>query len=357
MPDTAAPEPADTASLASAWKAAKSATPKARARDIADRLGVSEGALAEARIGDGVARLALGETRPLDLLEGMRGIGPVMTLTRNEACVHEVTGEMGEVAGHGMMGQVVGAIDLRLFLRHWHAAYSMSEETRSGLRQSVQVFDKAGESVIKIYATAETDMPAWQALAETHWDTGTSPTSFTPAEAPAADPPDDQIDTEALRNAWRALEHSHDFHKVLREMGLGRSQALRLAGPDLARQVPASAVETLLRGAAAGEIPIMCFVGNPGCIQIYSGQIERIEPMGPWLNILDPSFNLHLRADRVAEAWAVIKPTKLRGQITSLELYDAEKTLICQFFGARPPGEGERLEWRSLVENLPGRHP
>ena len=354
MPDTA-PDTSEMPNLARAWHEAKAVNPKARARDIADQLGVPEGALAEARSGNGVTRLSVKEDQCLKLIEGMRGIGPVMTLTRNHACVHETTGEMGEVASHGMMGQVVGAIDLRLFLRHWHVAYAVTEETRSGLRHSVQVFDLTGQAVIKIYATDQTDMTAWDALIEAHWDASSALTTFSPPVAPLDDPPDDEIDATALRSQWCALEHSHDFHKMLREIGVGREQALRLAGPELARRVEDSAVETMLRSVAEQEIPIMCFVGNPGCLQIFSGPVHKIEPMGPWLNVLDPGFNLHLRTDRVANAWAVLKPTQLRGQITSLELYDAESTLIAQFFGARPPGEGERSDWRAVIEALPGR--
>jgi len=51
----------------------------------------------------------------------------------------------------------------------------------------------------------------------------------------------------------------------------------------------------------------------------------------------------------------VTKPTRLRGPITSLELFDVDGVLACQFFGARPPGERERADWRSLLEGLPGK--
>jgi putative hemin transport protein len=110
----------------------------------------------------------------------------------------------------------------------------------------------------------------------------------------------------------------------------------------------------VLEGAAAEGVPVMCFVGNRGCLQIFSGPVERIEPRGPWLNVLDPGFNLHLRTDLVASAWRVVKPTRLRGPITSLELFDAAGGMVCQLFGARPPGEGERPAWRALVHRAAG---
>ena len=98
----------------------------------------------------------------------------------------------------------------------------------------------------------------------------------------------------------------------------------------------------------------MVFVGNPGCLQIHSGPVHRVEPVGPWLNVLDPTFNLHLREDRVAAAWVVRKPSA-NGDIHSLELYDASGELAAQFFGHRPPRGEERADWRALVTGLPDR--
>jgi putative hemin transport protein len=96
----------------------------------------------------------------------------------------------------------------------------------------------------------------------------------------------------------------------------------------------------------------MCFVGNRGCIQIHSGPIHRVEPMGPWLNILDPGFNLHLRQDRVASAWAVWKPQS-DSAVHSLELFDSDGELIAQIFGERKPGLPERADWQALIASVP----
>jgi putative hemin transport protein len=96
----------------------------------------------------------------------------------------------------------------------------------------------------------------------------------------------------------------------------------------------------------------MCFVGNRGCIQIHSGPVKSIKPMGPWINVLDETFHLHLRTDHIQEVWAVRKPTK-DGHVTSLEAYNAEGEMIIQFFGKRKEGSDERAEWREIMENLP----
>jgi len=96
----------------------------------------------------------------------------------------------------------------------------------------------------------------------------------------------------------------------------------------------------------------MCFVANDGIVQIHSGPIFNVQAMGPWINIMDPTFHLHLRQDHIAETWAVRKPTK-DGHVTSLEAYNMQGEMIIQFFGKRKEGSDERAEWREIMENLP----
>jgi putative hemin transport protein len=74
--------------------------------------------------------------------------------------------------------------------------------------------------------------------------------------------------------------------------------------------------------------------------------------MDQWLNVLDPDFNMHLRADHIDTLWVVKKPTE-DGVVTSLEAFDSKKNMIAQFFGLRKPGIPELKDWAALVETLP----
>jgi putative hemin transport protein len=78
----------------------------------------------------------------------------------------------------------------------------------------------------------------------------------------------------------------------------------------------------------------MIFVGNRGCLQVFSGAVDRVERLGPWLNVLDPGFNLHLREDRIVSSWVVAKPTSA-GIVRSLELYDDGGDTIALVFRKR----------------------
>jgi putative hemin transport protein len=325
-----------------------------RMRDAAAALDVPEAALLEARRATGAAE----RLRRAEVAEGFGTIlarlpeaGEVMALTRNEACVHEKHGRFAAPDFQGAMGQVVGDIDLRLFLRHWAFGYALSEETRSGPRRNLQFFDASGTAIHKVYATAATDRAAFERVAADFADPETPPARFAPPPEPAPDRPDAEVDAAGLVAAWEQLQHTHEFFQLLRRFGATRGQAMRLA-PSLARPVAPEAARSVLTRVAAEALPIMVFVGNVGCVQIHSGPVRRIEVMGPWLNVLDPAFNLHLREDRIAGAYVVRKPS-VNGEIHALELYDAGGDCFCQVFGQRHAGGTERPDWRALVTGLP----
>ena len=163
------------------------ATP--RMRDAAAALGVPEAALVEARraTGGGAAAAAA------EVAEGFGAVlarlpeaGEVMALTRNEACVHEVHGRFNAPEFQGAMGQVVGEIDLRLFTRSWAWGYLLDEETKAGLRKSLQFFDGTGTAIHKIYAMGKTDMAAFDGIVADFADPEAAPARFEPVKPPAA---------------------------------------------------------------------------------------------------------------------------------------------------------------------------
>ena len=119
------------------------------------------------------------------------------------------------------------------------------------------------------------------------------------------------------------------------------------------RALAPAAVDQMLHDVAASALEIMVFTGNRGCIQIHSGPINTLKAMGPWQNVMDPRFNLHLRLDHIAEVWAVDKPTQ-RGPAVSIEAFNATGGLIFQVFGVGKEGRDCRPAWGKLVAGLEG---
>jgi putative hemin transport protein len=325
-----------------------------RAVDAAQRLGISEAELVE-------AKQVSGATRPLRrdaewgfaaLLEGLVGLGELMCLTRNEHAVHERYGEFDNVNIGKVMGLVLNReIDLRIFMNRWAFGFLIEEELSSGLRVSLQFFDKSGVAVHKIFPTKNTDRAGFDALVEQWIDTNADKIQTVAADAFDADRPDDDIDQTAMRADWEKMTDVHEFFGMLKKHKVGRLQSLRLVGDDMAWQVPTEAVTWALERSAEAKLPIMVFVGNNGCIQIHTGEIENIKTMGPWINVMDEKFHLHLRQDKVAQAWVVRKPSK-DGFVTSLEAFDENGQSFFLMFGERTEGEAERDKWRILLDGL-----
>jgi putative hemin transport protein len=284
-------------------------------------------------------------------------LGRVMALTRNEHCVHERKGSYESLSFEAHVGLALGAdIDLRIFPKAWAHALAVTEMTQAGPRRSLQFFDAHGAALHKIYAIAETDMAAFDALVARFRAGDQSPGATVAPAAKAAAKASAAIETARLQaprlqEAWDALQDTHDFVPMLRRLDLARLDALRLAGEARAAMLDLDAGRRLLTAAAAAALPIMVFVGNHGMIQIHTGPVVRIVPTGPWINVLDPDFNLHLRETAVTEAWLVRKPTR-DGVVTSVELFDAGGELIVTFFGKRKPGAPEDSAWRALAESL-----
>lgn len=331
-----------------------------RARDAAQAIGLSEGAAVAAHTGVHERPLRAVPLRPdwLALLQALEPCGPLMGLTRNNSTVHEKTGVYQKLSVNGHVGLALGGdIDLRLFFSHWHAGFAVSEAAEGradAMQTSLQFYDRDGTAVHKIYPRSRTDLIAW----EQHTNTWIDPAREVVFEAPGSRAEPDTsvaVDAAAFLSDWAAMTDTHQFFGLLRRHGLDRLRAFELAQDRFTRRVATHAVQQMLQGAALDGTAIMVFVGSPGCIQIHTGPVQRVEPMDMrgmrWLNVLDPGFNLHLREDLIDSAWVVEKPGD-HGTVTSLEVFDAAGQLMAMFFGARKPGQPELQGWRDLLAPL-----
>jgi putative hemin transport protein len=216
---------------------------------------------------------------------------------------------------------------------------------------SLQFFDVHGQAVHKVHARPGTDLNALEQLVQQHARPEARPV-FKPGVQPQAlDRPDAEIDVLSLGDEWSQMHDTHEFTALLKRHGVGRLQSLRLMEGIHARRTPVNAVKSLLNQAAQTGLPVMVFAGNAGCLQIHTGPVHHIVQQGPWLNVMDDGFNLHLRQDAIAQSWLVSKPTD-DGSVTSIELFDASGMLIAMFFGERKPGRPELAAWRQLAFSL-----
>jgi len=325
-----------------------------RHKDAAEAMGLSEGEAIAAHAGthDGAIQAVPLRGPWLELLQALELCGPVLALTRNASTVHEKTGVYQKLSGSGHVALALGDdIDLRLFFSQWHAGLAVTE----GASMSLQFFNAHGVAVHKVFARDATDRDAFQSVIYAHADIAQAVT-FTPADPKPAPRADNAIDAAALAAAWGAMQDTHEFFGLLNKFEVERQQSFRLTQGAFTQRADRSAIRDLLNEAAFDGTPIMVFVGSPGCIQIHTGAVVRVEPMEmrgmQWLNVLDPGFNLHMREDLIDAVWIVEKPTS-DGVVTSVEAFDREGGLMAMFFGARKPGVPEREAWREIVRKLP----
>lgn len=341
----------DTALDPAGIRAMRDDFPKLRDRDLADKIGTSEAELVAAHCGHDAIRIT---AHPDALMPAAETLGEVMALTRNVSCVHEKIGLYANYHSGPHASMVLApAIDLRIFPSHWQHAFLVERDAEAGTRRSLQVFDAAGDAVHKIHLRDGSDLNAWEVLKRELAQDDQSDTLKVSERAPTEAPKGDPARRDVLVKEWQRLTDTHQFLRLTAKLKMNRLGAYRIAREPFARLLAPAAVDDMLHAVRDAGIEVMVFTGNRGCIQIHSGPIGTLTPMGPWQNVMDPDFNLHLRLDRVAEVWAVEKPTQ-RGPAVSVEAFDAEGGLIFQVFGVGKEGRDSRPRWNQLVAGLEG---
>ena len=321
-----------------------------RDREFVKSIGISEAELVEAFIPTGKAQ-RLKIDVPL-LLKNAHKLGEVMALTRNEYAVSEKKGHFQNVFPGSDVSMTLGQIDLRIFQNNWKFAFVRTMPVRDRIVDSLQFFDAYGEAVFKLYPEPTTNLDEWNKLVALLKVDATKEKLRVLRATPYDNSPIHNADIEEFRNRWRQMTDVHQLHDILKELKIGRHDAVKLVGSEFANEVRGDSVEILLQSAAEREVPIMCFVGNKGCIQIFTGKIEKLKKIDGWFNILDEKFHLHLLTSGISRIWNVRKPTS-DGYVSSLEVFDQNGEMIIQFFGKRSAGEQEREDWRSLLSELP----
>ncbi|GAA5093784.1 hemin-degrading factor [Bartonella acomydis] len=321
-----------------------------RNRDFAVSLGISEAELIAAYCTIGKAKRLKADVAVF--LENAPQLGTVMALTRNESAVHEVTGCFEKIFQSSHIPITLGEIDLRIFSKQWKFAFEYDVIVLGKPTKSLQFFDQYGVAILKIYSKDTTNMEKWNGLVEKllHEDQSSILDVLPPSTQNQHNSM--EFDVEQFRNRWRNMTDVHQLHEIISEFKINRHDAVKHAGSEFANEVTVESVEMMLKKVAKQEIPIMCFVGNRGCIQIFSGQVKNIKQVGPWLNVLDPKFDLHLLISGIDRVWYVRKPTS-DGYVSSLEIFDKNGEMIVQFFGVRKEGQKEREDWCSLLKSLP----
>lgn len=333
-------------------KALKEREPNLRIREQADHLKISEVERLGLELGDRIEVL-VGDYKAL--LKRIPEIGQVIVITRNEYCVHELTGTYNSIQfkeGHEMGIVANEKIDLRFLMKEWE--YALAVSMTKGIVElfSFQFFDKYGTAVHKIFTRKGSNIDAYKAIKQDFLAEYQVPMLIYKGEKPSGKGLNEKpAGLTAFHKAWKSLKHTHDFYGFLKRFKVSRLTALENAPIGYAIKVGYNKIEQLLTRVVKEGIRIMTLVESPGCVQIKSGRIHNLKYVEKWFNILDPGFSLHLDTSGVNQVWVVRKHTDY-GIITSLEVYDASGELILTFYGERNSGGTELPEWRNAIDSI-----
>ncbi|MEY4922908.1 MAG: hemin transport protein hemS [Pseudomonadota bacterium] len=318
------------------------------ARDLAILMGISEAELIHSRVGHDAKRL---HADIRNLLAALEAVDEVNAITGNMYAVHKQMGRYENQHLNDHAGLILNprALDLRLFLNQWASVFTLSEETCHGVQHSIQFFDHQGDALHKVYVTEQTNILAWEALLAKFISTENP--ELQPEPQGTVEVTEPTVDDVTVDTEWRAMTDVHQFFQLLKRNNLTRQQAFRAVGDDLAYQVNNTSLTQLLTIAQQDQNEIMIFVGNRGCVQIFTGVIEKITSHQDWIDVFNKRFTLNLIETAIAESWITRKPTK-DGFVTSLELFAADGTQLAQIYGQRTEGQPEQNQWREQIARL-----
>lgn len=328
------------------WQEYRLNNPSMRIRTAAQELEVSEAELVQTGVDGACTRLGPIST---DMISALSALGKVMALTRSDALVHEVHGVFGEAKSRGntVMFFRPGQ-DTRYFLEFWAFAFAID----AGKRSSLQFFDWHGTAVHKIFLQDHSNHHAYDALVSQY----RAQDQLTPinTQGPNFTNPSISLlsDPEALRASWRQIQDVHEASRILRNYRHPKAMAYQDLGPEYARLLNPGSVEKVLTLVAEQHLPIMIFGMNQGAVQSYAGFITNLVTYGPWFNILDSDFNIHLMQNAIGQVWHLSKPSQ-DGPINTISVLDHQHEEIMVITDRRLRGERESGIWHSLISSLP----
>lgn len=338
------------------YKQLKQQFPDKHARDLAAQLNITEAELLYSRVGhDNVKRLS---GHLPELLHALSTIGQAKAITRNDYVVSIQTGlyDNPRFSDHAGLFLNPEKLDLRMFFAQWDSIFTLTEQVGNEIRHSIQFFDKNGDAIHKVYSSEHTDMKVWQDII-THYTSIDNPplqldTVLSFSNSEISDETKQQIEQQ-----WRDMSDVHQFFTLLKTHNLSRQQVFRIVSNELAWQVPTNSLSQLLSLAHQAKNEIMLFIGNRGCVQIFTGVINKLSPLKiessqtDWLNVSSNDFNLHIIENGVSECWVTRKPTQ-DGFVTSLEVFDNQGNQIIQMYGQRTEGVPEQNQWSQQILSL-----
>ena len=248
----------------------KSDNKKLRIRDIADHLNVSEAELLSLDINKNVKFLSINNFESFFNII-LSQIDKVMFLIRTDFVVHEKIVKANEFICK--KNSVLNKKDNSLLIKFnsemfTYIFYENKKHNNRNLK-SFQLFDQNGISILKIYLKGKKD-----------------------------------VEFESIANDYKV---KYDF-EIQKNVSLTTKQNTSLINhdidlfnskPKINQKELKLSLRELLTALSEKAIPIQLYAFGIDCVQYHRDVIKNIVDYGPWLNVMDKNFNIHILENKI----------------------------------------------------------
>lgn len=328
--------------------------------DVAASYGMSEGELTNIRLASDAAILAIPDVK--FFITDLELLGLVKCITRNRYAVSIQEGMFRNQHLYGYNKVNISAetglvlnprkLDLRIYFKHWNHIYYIKQYKDKKIQRSFQVFDFYGQAMHKIFITERSSESGLSVLLKRYNTTQQTPPTFRvryPHYRSLINVDyefNEYIDTE-----WRHMSCGEGIHALMEKYKMTRQELFRCVKPDLAYPVSKRALIQVLTSARERYEELVIAVPNQGCVQLYTGLLDKILCANDWLHVHNPANKLQIHESKISECWVVRKPIG-NGHETTLEIFAADNELMVQIGGQRDKGQKERASWREIIERV-----
>ena len=240
---------------------------KIRIKDAADILNVSEAELLSTTIGEKSDFLRVPNW--LQLFKEIVSLGPMMYLVRNDYAVHEMTIPINNVQKKTSFillwneDEYVKIIDSCI-----KYAFYTSGIARGNKIYSIQMFDSLGKAILKIYLK------------------------------------NDKLEKfKEIKNQYKT-DYDYELQKM-EKRDSSRTDWNKSDQEQLDWVIKDNfSITKYLEDVVTNNKKISIQISNDGAESMYSGTIKNVIHKFGWLNIMDPTFNLHVKDMQINKIWA-----------------------------------------------------
>lgn len=274
---------------------------KLRIRDISNKLNVSEAELLSLSVNDSVSFLSINDFNQF-FTYLLSNIDKVMFLIRSEFVVHEkiIIPFQYKIINDSIINKKNNSLLIKFNSETFK--YSFFEIKRHNNRnlKSFQFFDYYGTSILKIYLKGKKD-----------------------------------VEFENLANQYK-IEYKYQIQKDFTS-----DKYIQFKNKHSDKIPPHSdfklTLRQLLNGIAKKSIPVNIYAFGIECMQCHSDIIKNIVDYGPWLNVMDKNFNIHVLENKIS-----FFKSGIRDDNNCIDFYDINNNLVLSISGKK--GQNEFLK-------------